>query len=76
MFDIIRTAYREVTASRKALVPAFAQRGSASIAALEILFSQKVGNQPLGKMGGLSQKTVFAPGGQKIFSFFNSNKKL
>jgi hypothetical protein len=25
---------------------------------------------------GLSQKTVFAPGGQKIFSFFNLNKKL
>ncbi len=25
---------------------------------------------------GLSQKTVFTPGRQKMFSFFNSNKKL
>ncbi len=32
--------------------------------------------RPNEKLLGLSQKTVFAPGGQKIVSFFNSNKKL
>ncbi len=38
--------------------------------------AEVVRNIYLGLDRGLSQKTVFAPGSQKIFSFFNSNKKL